>query len=222
MTETKKLYYSISEVSKRLGVKPHVLRYWETQFRWLRPKKNRAGNRSYQEKDLFLLEQIRELLYDRRFTIEGARKEIDRIRAGGAPSTGDGDAPSGEVPSGDAPSGGGRAAAARSASDASDSVAAPAGTGGETGKAGDPAETGARAGGSTVRDGGAPSGGAPGSGNSGTQAAAAVSGTSDGVGSTGTPHVVVQTELRTGADPKQIGELRAELLGLKEWLESRS
>jgi len=80
MTETKKLYHSISEVSTRLGVKPHVLRYWETQFRWLRPKKNRAGNRSYQEKDLLLLDQIRELLYDRRFTIEGARKELERRR----------------------------------------------------------------------------------------------------------------------------------------------
>ena len=85
MTETKKLYHSISEVSQRLGVKPHVLRYWESQFRWLRPKKNRAGNRSYQEKDLALLEQIRELLYDRRFTIEGARQELDRRRQAPGP-----------------------------------------------------------------------------------------------------------------------------------------
>lgn len=71
-----KLYRSISEVSDMLDVKPHVLRYWETQFGMLRPKKNRAGNRVYRPEDLKVLFRIRELLYDRRFTIEGARKKI--------------------------------------------------------------------------------------------------------------------------------------------------
>ena len=71
-----KLYRSISEVSEMLDVKPHVLRYWETQFGMLRPKKNRAGNRVYRPEDLKVLFRIRELLYDRRFTIEGARKKI--------------------------------------------------------------------------------------------------------------------------------------------------
>jgi DNA-binding transcriptional MerR regulator len=71
-----KLYRSISEVSDMLDVKPHVLRYWETQFSALRPRKNRAGNRVYRPEDLKVLFRIRELLYDRRFTIEGARKKL--------------------------------------------------------------------------------------------------------------------------------------------------
>jgi len=71
-----KLYRSISEVSDMLDVKPHVLRYWETQFSILKPRKNRAGNRVYRPEDLKVLFRIRELLYERRFTIEGARKKI--------------------------------------------------------------------------------------------------------------------------------------------------
>ena len=77
-----KLYRSISEVSEMLDVKPHVLRYWETQFSVLRPRKNRAGNRVYRPEDLKVLYRIRELLYDRRFTIEGARKRINDERKG--------------------------------------------------------------------------------------------------------------------------------------------
>jgi DNA-binding transcriptional MerR regulator len=68
-----KLYRSISEVSEMLDVKPHVLRYWETQFSMLRPKKNRAGNRMYRPDEVKLLLRIRDLLYDKRFTIAGAR-----------------------------------------------------------------------------------------------------------------------------------------------------
>jgi len=71
-----KLYRSISEVSEMLDVRPHVLRYWETQFSMLRPRKNRAGNRVYRPEDLKILFRIRELLYARRFTIEGARKKL--------------------------------------------------------------------------------------------------------------------------------------------------
>jgi DNA-binding transcriptional MerR regulator len=71
-----KLYRSISEVSELVGVKPHVLRYWETQFSMLRPKKNRAGNRMYRPEELKVLMRIKELLYERRYTIAGARRTL--------------------------------------------------------------------------------------------------------------------------------------------------
>jgi DNA-binding transcriptional MerR regulator len=71
-----KLYRSISEVSDMLRVKAHVLRYWETQFSMLRPKKNRAGNRMYRPEEVRMLIRIKELLYDRRFTIAGARRTL--------------------------------------------------------------------------------------------------------------------------------------------------
>ena len=71
-----KLYRSISEVSELVGVKPHVLRYWETQFSMLRPRKNRAGNRMYRPDEVRLLMEIKELLYARRFTIAGARRRL--------------------------------------------------------------------------------------------------------------------------------------------------
>jgi len=79
-----KLYYSISEVSELAKVKPHVLRYWETQFKMLRPRKNRAGNRMYREKDLELVLTIRALLYEKGFTIVGARRKLltDRREGG--------------------------------------------------------------------------------------------------------------------------------------------
>jgi DNA-binding transcriptional MerR regulator len=84
--EEGKLYRSISEVSEMLGVKPHVLRYWETQFGMLRPKKNRAGNRMYRPEELRTLQRIKELLYERRFTIAGARRTLlaDRREPGDA------------------------------------------------------------------------------------------------------------------------------------------
>ena len=71
-----KLYRSISEVSDMLRVKAHVLRYWETQFSMLRPKKNRAGNRMYRPEEVRLLLRIKKLLYDRRYTIAGARRTL--------------------------------------------------------------------------------------------------------------------------------------------------
>ena len=71
-----KLYRSISEVSEMLGVKAHVLRYWETQFSMLRPKKNRAGNRMYRPDEVRMLLRIKELLYERRYTIAGARRTL--------------------------------------------------------------------------------------------------------------------------------------------------
>src|SRR5215510_717680 len=59
-----------------IGVKPHVLRYWETQFKMLRPKKGRGGARMYRKRDVEILFEIRQLLYDQRFTIAGARRRI--------------------------------------------------------------------------------------------------------------------------------------------------
>jgi len=73
---TGRLYYSISEVSDLVGVKPHVLRYWETQFKMLRPKKGRGGARMYRKRDIEALFEIKQLLYDQRFTIAGARRRI--------------------------------------------------------------------------------------------------------------------------------------------------
>ena len=71
-----RLYRSISEVSDLVGVKPHVLRYWETQFSMVRPRKNRAGNRMYRPDEIKLLLRIKDLLYTRRFTIAGARRRL--------------------------------------------------------------------------------------------------------------------------------------------------
>ncbi len=70
------MYYSISEVADMSGVKAHVLRYWETEFPSLRPKKNRAGNRNYRPKDIKAILVIRDLLYKEGFTIGGARKKL--------------------------------------------------------------------------------------------------------------------------------------------------
>jgi len=69
-----KLYRSISEVSALAGVEQYVLRYWETEFSELRPHKNRAGNRVYSEKDIRIVNRIKELLRDERYTIEGAKQ----------------------------------------------------------------------------------------------------------------------------------------------------
>jgi len=67
------MYYSISEVASMLGLEAYVLRFWEKEFTHLRPKKNRAGNRTYQQKDIEQLLQIKHLLYDKGYTIDGAR-----------------------------------------------------------------------------------------------------------------------------------------------------
>jgi DNA-binding transcriptional MerR regulator len=82
-----KTYRPISEVSDLVGVKPHVLRYWESQFGMLRPKKNRAGNRMYRPDEIKLLLRIKELLYDRRFTIAGARRRLLDERHEATPQT---------------------------------------------------------------------------------------------------------------------------------------
>ena len=72
----KKLYYSIGEVSKVTSLKQYVLRYWETEFKQLNPTKNKAGNRTYRQKDIDLILRIKNLLYSQKFTIEGARKML--------------------------------------------------------------------------------------------------------------------------------------------------
>ena len=72
----KKLYYSIGEVSKITDLKQYVLRYWETEFKQLNPNKNKAGNRTYRQKDIDIILEIKNLLYKEKFTIEGARKML--------------------------------------------------------------------------------------------------------------------------------------------------
>ena len=70
----KKLYYSIGEVSELTQLEPHVLRYWETVFNELRPKKNRAGNRVYKDSDITVIIRIKELVQDKKYSTEGAKK----------------------------------------------------------------------------------------------------------------------------------------------------
>src|SRR3954471_1000736 len=79
-----KLYFRIGEVSRLTGVKQYVLRYWESEFPGLGPKKSGTGHRLYRRKDVELLLEIKHLLYEKRFTIEGARKWLeDRRKAPG-------------------------------------------------------------------------------------------------------------------------------------------
>ena len=76
----KKLYYSISEVSQITSVKKYVLRYWETEFPELRPGKNRAGNRIYRLNDIKTVFLIKKLLYQDKYTIEGAKKKLKELK----------------------------------------------------------------------------------------------------------------------------------------------
>ena len=78
MSGIRKLYYSIREVSEATGLKPHVLRYWESEFDALDPKKNRAGNRAYTERDIETVRRIQGLLRDDKYTLEGARQVMER------------------------------------------------------------------------------------------------------------------------------------------------
>lgn len=73
----KKLYYSISEVSKITNLEQYVLRYWESEFEQLKPAKNRAGNRIYTNKDIQLILFIKKLLREERYTIEGAKQVLE-------------------------------------------------------------------------------------------------------------------------------------------------
>ena len=79
----KKAYYSIGEVCDLTSLKPHVLRYWETQFELLHPTKNRAGNRVFRPKEVELVLLVKHLLYEKKFTIDGARQRLLDMRKGG-------------------------------------------------------------------------------------------------------------------------------------------
>jgi DNA-binding transcriptional MerR regulator len=79
----KKAYYSIGDVCDLTGLKPHVLRYWETQFDVLRPSKNRAGNRVYRPKDVELILLVKNLLYEQKYTIDGANQKLLGLRKEG-------------------------------------------------------------------------------------------------------------------------------------------
>ncbi|HSJ08850.1 MAG TPA: MerR family transcriptional regulator [Longimicrobiales bacterium] len=79
----KKEYYAISEVSDLVGLPAHVLRYWESQFSVLNPSKNRSGNRVYQRKEIRLILLVKQLLYDEKYTVEGAKQRLDQLRRGG-------------------------------------------------------------------------------------------------------------------------------------------
>ena len=75
-----KLYFRIGEVSKLLGVEPYVLRFWETEFPGLSPKKSDTGHRLFRRKDVELLLHIKHLLYEKRYTIEGARQSLQAAK----------------------------------------------------------------------------------------------------------------------------------------------
>jgi DNA-binding transcriptional MerR regulator len=77
-------FFSIGEVCHLTDLKPHVLRYWESQFRFLNPAKNRSGNRVYQRKEIELILLVKHLLYTEKYTIDGARQKIDEHRKTGA------------------------------------------------------------------------------------------------------------------------------------------
>lgn len=76
LVEDGKLYFTIGEVSRLAGVKPHVLRFWEQEFPSLAPKKDEAGRRVYRRRDVETVLKIRHLLYDEKFTIPGARRSL--------------------------------------------------------------------------------------------------------------------------------------------------
>jgi len=75
-----KMYYSISEVCRATNLEPHVLRYWESEFSMLRPKKNRGGKRAYKDKDIEIICRIKRLLYEEKYTITGAKQKLAEER----------------------------------------------------------------------------------------------------------------------------------------------
>ena len=77
-------FFSIGEVCELTGLKQHVLRYWESQFRFLNPAKNRSGNRVYQRREVELIMLVKHLLYTEKYTIEGARQRIEEQRKAGS------------------------------------------------------------------------------------------------------------------------------------------
>jgi len=82
-----KLYFRIGEVARLAGIKPYVLRFWETEFSALDPKKSGTGHRLYRRKEVQLVLEIKRLLYEKRYTIEGARKFLEARPKNGDPAT---------------------------------------------------------------------------------------------------------------------------------------
>ncbi len=76
-------FFSIGDVCELTDLKPHVLRYWESQFRFLNPAKNRSGNRVYQRREIELIMLVKHLLYTEKYTIEGARQRVEQYRRTG-------------------------------------------------------------------------------------------------------------------------------------------
>ena len=83
-----KRYYRIGEVAKLTKVKPYVLRYWESEFRWMAPQKSKSKQRLYRRRDIEMILLIKKLLYEQRFTIAGARKKLRDMGIGTALETG--------------------------------------------------------------------------------------------------------------------------------------
>ena len=81
---SQKLYYRIGEVSKVTDIKPYVLRYWESEFRWMAPQKSRSKQRLYRRKDIEVILLIKQLLYEERYTIAGARQRLKELGVAGA------------------------------------------------------------------------------------------------------------------------------------------
>lgn len=104
-TTDKQQYFRIGEVAERVGVKPYVLRYWESEFQWLSPEKSRQKQRLYSRQDLNLVELIARLLHKERYTIQGARKVIGDLKGnwdGGLAALDEGLAPGARTVKGDA------------------------------------------------------------------------------------------------------------------------
>ena len=76
-------FYSIGDVCALTDLKPHVLRYWESQFKFLSPAKNRSGNRVYQRREIEMIQLVKHLLYAEKYTIDGARQKLDAFRKSG-------------------------------------------------------------------------------------------------------------------------------------------
>jgi DNA-binding transcriptional MerR regulator len=81
--EPVKEFFSIGGVCELTELKPHVLRYWESQFKFLSPAKNRSGNRVYQRREIEMVMLVKQLLYAEKYTIEGARQKLDEFRKSG-------------------------------------------------------------------------------------------------------------------------------------------
>ena len=88
-----KIYYKISEVCKQVGIEPFVLRYWETEFPFLVPSKNKSGHRTYKQRDIEIIRRIHQLLREEGYTVPGARKKLVAELEEGGPVTGEADKP---------------------------------------------------------------------------------------------------------------------------------